>query len=111
MLDSVDRGRVIEVLEVHHVLSKGSLDVQARRFHEQVAMFSDGSHLALPGELETMREAGISDARAEIRRRAGVTSRVVRELGAGAAKVGTDRARTGGRMAREMIKRNRSEER
>jgi hypothetical protein len=111
MLAAVERGRVVEALEVHHILSKGSLDARARRFHEQVAKFSDSSRLTLPGELDDMRQASVAEARAEVRRRAGLASRTARELGASAAKAGTDRALLGGRKAREVIRRSRSEER
>lgn len=111
MLAAVERGRVVEALEVHRVFSKGSLDAAARRFHEQVAVFSDSSRLTLPGQLDDMRQASIADARAELRRRGVVASGVIRELGAGAAKAGSDRARIGGRWARDVVNRNRSDER
>jgi hypothetical protein len=103
MLAAVERGRVVEALEVHRVLSKSSLDAAARRFHEQVAAFSESSRLTLPGELDDMRQASIADARAELRRRAGETSRSARELGGAAVWVGGDILRQGRERAQREL--------
>ena len=103
MLAAVERGRVVEALEVHRVFSKGSLDAAARRFHEQVAVFSDSSRLTLPGELDDMRQASIADARAELRRRAGETSRSARELGSAAASASSEILRQGRERAQREL--------
>lgn len=101
MLAVIDRTRVVEALEVHHVLSAKGLDTRAREFHGRVAEFAESSRTALPQDLNEMRRANLTDTRDEVRRRA----RVVNELGTGVAREGLSRAQVLGRRARQRLTR------
>lgn len=95
MLEVVDRTRVVQPLEVHRIFSKDGLDREARAFHERAVDFAVSSRTAATAELGEMTRAELADARAELRRRAGVA----RQIGTGVAREGRDRAKALGQRA------------
>lgn len=104
MLAAIDRTRVVEALEVHHVFTKDALDTQARAFHQQVVAFAESSRTTRPDDLGAMPRAGLTDARDELRERAVVTGRAARALGSAAAAGGTDLLRRGGHGLGEQVR-------
>ena len=110
MLEAVDRTRVIEALEVHHVLSKDGLDAEARRFHAEVVAFAESSRIEAPGALGDMRRAGLAEARAEVRDRTVAAGQTAKALGAGAASAGSAILRRGQDRVRRGVQSRLSKE-
>ncbi|QWC84570.1 hypothetical protein KLP28_13485 [Nocardioidaceae bacterium] len=110
MLAAIERSRVVKPLEVHHVLSKATLDEGARRFFNAVASFAESSRIVRPDSLTELAAVGLAEAREELQARVVTTSQVVGQLGSGVARAGSGRVRDQGARARAAIDRRRREQ-
>lgn len=112
---AVERGRMVEPLEIHRVFSKKGLDQHARILHERARDFAVATRSTPPPALAAIAEPTLAEAREEVRTRSGEAAQVARAVGStavqgGAAAVRAGSSRFRGAVAARVPRRPRSAE-
>jgi hypothetical protein len=96
LLAAVERGRGIEPLEIHRVLSKKGLDEHATIFYGVIHAFASATRSTPPKELRATSEPTLADARDAALTRTVEAAQVARTLGGAASREGSAIMRAGG---------------
>jgi hypothetical protein len=96
LLAAVERGRGIEPLEIHRVLSKKGLDEHSTIFHGLIRDFASATRSTPPKELTAAGEPTLADARDAALTRTVEAAQVARTLGGAASREGSAIMRAGG---------------
>ncbi len=96
LVAAVERGRGIDPLEIHRVLSKNGLDKQVTIFHGLIREFASATRSTPPQELTAIGDPTLADARDAALTRTVEAAQVARALGGVASREGSAIIRTGG---------------